>query len=231
CDGLIELTTLGEHLGEPSRRNRGRDRGRPEALGAQIALERDIPLEEGSRIAELASCEVRAAKTGCCDHLDRAVAEGARDCEGLLLVSKGPVVVAGAQTLDPHEGGDPPETVLVAKAPSEHLCLVEVIARARPIAEREERVAQVDADVDRLLGRLASLAQLAESDECLLEVGNGLPIGAMRHSPEPRLAQIDDCLFPQLSMQGVMSQPLDLLGNAHGRQALYGLDDAGMKGT
>jgi hypothetical protein len=63
CDGLIELTTLEEHLGEPCRRNRRRDGGRPNALGAQVALERDIPLEEGSRIAELASCEVCAANT------------------------------------------------------------------------------------------------------------------------------------------------------------------------
>ena len=56
-------------------------KGVPKALGAQVALERDVSLEEGGRVAELAPGGVREAQKGCGDHLDRAIAEGARDAQ------------------------------------------------------------------------------------------------------------------------------------------------------
>ena len=62
--------------------------------------------------------------------------------------SDGLVVVASGQALDHYEGGDPREPVLVAERPGEHLRLVEVVPHARLIAERVERVPEVDADVD-----------------------------------------------------------------------------------
>jgi hypothetical protein len=44
-DGLVEPAELGVHAGEMGPRDRQRDAGRPEALVAQVALERDVPLE------------------------------------------------------------------------------------------------------------------------------------------------------------------------------------------
>ena len=46
-DGLVEPAELGEHVGEVGPETRRLDDGRPEALGAQSALERDVPLEQG----------------------------------------------------------------------------------------------------------------------------------------------------------------------------------------
>ena len=166
-----------------------------------------------------------------CDHLDRAIAEGSRDAQGLLPESDGLVVVASDQALVHHEGGDPREPVLVAERPGERLRLVEVLPHARPIAEREERVPEVDADVDGQLGRLPGLGETAEGPERLLQVGNGLAVGCPRHGPEPRLAEIGDRLLPQLPAQGVMGQPLGLLGDALGREPLDGLGDAGVQGA
>ena len=193
-------------------RERRLDGGRPEALVAQVALERDVPLEEGDRISELAPGGVRHAQKGRGDHLDRAIAKGLRDAQGLLPESDGLVVVARVQALDHHEGGDPPEPALVAERPGQHLSLVEVVRHARPIAEREERVPEVEPDVDGQLGRLPALGEAAEGRERLLQVGNGLAIGGPRHGPKPRLAEIGDRLLPQLPAQGVMGQPLGLLG-------------------
>ena len=102
--------------------------------------------------------------------------------------------------------------------------------RAR-LAEREERVPEVDADVDGQLGRLPGLGETAEGPERLLQVGNGLAIGRPRHGPKPRLAEIGDRLLPQLPAQGVMGQPLGLLGDALGREPLDGLGDAGVQGA
>jgi len=89
----------------------------PEALQTQVTLERDVPLQQCNRVAELAPHEVRPAQNGRGDHLDRAIAEGARDAEGLPPESDGLVVVARGQALDHREGGDPPEPGLVAERP------------------------------------------------------------------------------------------------------------------
>jgi len=100
-----------------------------------------------------------------------------------------------------------------------------------PLAERDERVPEVDVDINGQLGRLPDLGETAEGLERRLQVGNGLAIGSPRQSPEPRLAEIGDRLLPQLSAQGVMGQPLGLLGEVLGREPLDGLGDAGVQGA
>jgi hypothetical protein len=82
-DGLVEPPELGEHVGKAGRRECRLAEGRPEALIAQVALERNIPLGEGGRVAELAAGSMRPAQIGRCDDLDRAIAEGARETQGL----------------------------------------------------------------------------------------------------------------------------------------------------
>jgi hypothetical protein len=86
--------------------------------------------------------------------------------------------------------------MLVAERPGEHLRLVEETPYARSIAERDERVPEVEADVDGQLGRLPGLGEVTESPEGLLQVGNGLPVGDPRHGAEPGLAKIRDRLLP-----------------------------------
>ena len=135
------------------------------------------------------------------------------------------------QALDHHEGGDPREPVLVAERPGEHLRRVEVLPHARQFAERVERVPEVEVDVDGQLGRLPGLGEAAEGPERLLQVGDGLAVGGPRHGPEPRLAEVRDRLLPQLPAQGVVGQPLGLLGDALGREPLEGLGDAGVQGA
>ena len=83
----------------------------------------------------------------------------------------------------------------------------------------------VSSVVSRVSGRWRSAA------ERLLQVGNGLAVGGPRHGPEPRLAEIGDRLLPQLPAQGVVGQPLGLLGDALGREPLEGLGDAGVEGA
>ena len=93
-DGLVEPAELGEHVGEVGLRERRLDDGRPEALGAQVALERDVPLEEAGRVAELAPGDVRHAQKGRGDHLGRAIAEGSARGSRPPARIYGPVVVA-----------------------------------------------------------------------------------------------------------------------------------------
>src|SRR5262245_24253705 len=93
-DRLVESAELGEHDGELGRRARRLDAGGAEALVAQVALESDVPLEQGGRVAELAAGGVRHAQEVRCDYLDRAIAEGWRDAQGFPAESDGHVVLA-----------------------------------------------------------------------------------------------------------------------------------------
>src|SRR5262245_65429464 len=136
---------------------------------AQLALERDVPLEQDGRVAELAPDGVRSSQVGRRDHLDRAIAEGSGEAQGFLPESDGPVVVAGGLALAHHEVGDQPEPVLVAEHPRESLGLAEVLAHARPLAERKERVPEVKPGVDGQLGRLPGRGETAEGLEYLRE--------------------------------------------------------------
>src|SRR5262249_8686322 len=108
------------------------------------------------------------------------------------------------------------KVALIAERPREPLRLVEVLAHARKVAERTERVLEVEPYIDGQLGRLPGLGQTAEGAERLFQVGNRLAVGRPRHGPEARLAKVGDRLFPQLATQGVMGKPLGLLGDALG---------------
>jgi hypothetical protein len=133
--------------------------------------------------------------------------------------------------LSHHKGGNSPEPTLVTEQPHEHLCLVEVFSHARPIPALVECAPHVNVDVDGQLGRLPGLGKMVEDLERLLQVSNGLPIGAPRHGSQPCLAEIGDRLFPQLAPHSVMCEPLGLLGDAFARELLYSLGDPGMQQT
>ena len=227
-DGRIELAKLVERFGKPGPRVRGLVDGCPKAFAAQVALECDVPFEEGDRLAEPAPNEVCEAEIGRCEHLDRAIAEGSCDGEGLLSETDCCVVVASDDALDRHEGGNPPQPVLIAKRPREHLRCMEVISHARSITERVERVSEIEVDIDGQLCCLPGIGQTAESHERLLQVSKSLTMGALPGGPQPRLAEIVDRLLPHLPAQGMMGQPLRLLGDALAKEPLDGLGDAGM---
>src|SRR5215470_5849045 len=112
------------------------DAGRPETLVAQVALERDDPLEEGGRVAELAARGMRWTQVDRCDDLDRAIADGSRDAQSFLPESDCFVVATVGHALIHHEVDDPPEPVIVTQRPGEPLGLAQVFLHARPFAER-----------------------------------------------------------------------------------------------
>src|SRR5262245_47866614 len=70
------------------------------------------------------------------------------------------VVVASGPPRVYHPGGDPPEPVLIAERPGEHLRLLEVIQHACPIAEREKRSPNLETNVDGQLASAAGLGQM-----------------------------------------------------------------------
>jgi hypothetical protein len=70
------------------------------------------------------------------------------------------------------------------------------------------------------------LGQITQRGKCLVEIRNGLAIGAACYGAKPRLAEIGDRLLPQFPVQGVVGQPLGLLGDALARKPLDRLGNA-----
>ncbi len=195
ADGLVESAELGEDFGEVGRRQRRLDGGCPEALVAQVALERGVPFEQGDRLPKLAEGRVRHAQEGR-GHHGRPIAEGSREGEGLLPKSDPLGVVAAVQALDHHERRDPRESVLVAERPRQHLRLAEVLPHARSLIEGKERVPEFEVNVDGQLGHLAALGEMTKGRERLLQAGGSLAVGGSPCSSQPRLSEIGNGFLP-----------------------------------
>src|SRR5206468_13004769 len=89
-----------------------------------------------------------------------------------------------------------------------------------PLAERVERGAEVEAEVEGLGDRVGILWQPPERVERLLEAGSRLAVGRAHESLGAGLAQVAHRLVPDLALPRVVRQPLYVLGQAIGVQAL-----------
>ena len=83
-------------------------------------------------------------------------------------------------------------------------------------------------DIDGQLCRLPGTGQTADSPKRLLQIRDGFSIRALGHGLQPRLAEIRDRFLPHLPAQGMVGQPLRLLGDPLAREPLNGLGNAGM---
>ena len=70
---------------------------------------------------------------------------------------------------------------------------------------------------------------MREGTERLLEVPHGLTVGRPRHGFSPRLPTVRQSLIPHLASQGMVGQPLDLLGQVVGIQRCHGVRDVRMQ--
>jgi hypothetical protein len=61
---------------------------------------------------------------------------------------------------------------------------------------------------------------MTQRSKCLLEIRDGIAMGTARHGAEPRLVEIGDRLLPQFAVQGMVGQPLGLLGDASSPEPL-----------
>src|SRR5262245_5279373 len=106
-----------------------------------------------------------------------------------------------------------------------------MLRHARPIAQREQRVPEIEPDVDGQLARLSGVGETADGCERLLQMGDGVAIGSSRDRAHTRVAKIAHGLVPQPTPQRVMRQSLGLLADALLLESLDRLDDAGVKGA
>src|SRR5262245_2652965 len=90
--------------------------------------------------------------------LERAIAE--RLADGFNSVGERArygCVAAREHVMAAHEGRDPPESALVVERPGNGLGFPEIHFDPSEFCQRVQRVSKIEADIDRLLQRLASL--------------------------------------------------------------------------
>ena len=180
-------------------------------------------------LAALALRHVRRAKIPVGDHLDGDVRLRLADGQGATSGLERRREVAGVHELDRLVVQRATEAALVAGGLRESFGLVEEGPHPSKLAERHERAAEVEAEVEGLGDRVGMLRQPPERVERLLEAGGRLAVGRAQEDLGAGLAQVAHRLVPDLALPRVVRQPLHVLDEAIGVQALDGGRHRGVK--
>src|SRR5712691_4232542 len=97
------------------------------------------------------------------------------------------------------------------------------------LAEWQERIAQAEAEIDRLLPCILTLREMLQRDQRLLEAPHCFSVSRAHGRLDAGLAAVHQGLLPYLSAQGMMRELLDLGGQAVGIERLDDVHDAGVE--
>src|SRR5216110_1632182 len=109
-------------------------------------------------------------------------------------------------------GGHLPEPALVTQRLRETLGPEEVVEEPRELAERNERTAQMEAEIDGLLGPHGALGEMPQRGERLLEERRRFSVGRAVDRLGTGLPQILDRLLPAFALKSMVAQPFEMLG-------------------
>ena len=203
-----------------------------EAVAPVVADEGDVAREQLRRTLVFAAVVERLAEVRGGGHAQARVVERFRQLQGAGArpPRSGRVAHAQAEMAGRVERALA-EPAAVAAPLRETLGLAQVLGQARELAEGQQRRAQVEAQVDRLLGALLAFRQAAERRQRALQDVGGLAVGGAAQGLDTRLPEIDDGAVPQAADEGVMREPLDQLQLAVRIDLLHGLEDPLVQGA
>src|SRR5262249_7938163 len=121
------------------------------------------------------------------------------------------------------------ESPLIAERTHQAFGFAEIAEGPLEFSERNECCSQVKAKIDSQLHPSAGLGQMPAGPEGLLEAAGRLPVGRSCQCLDASLPEIRDRLFPQLTPHGMVSQPLDVLGQPVRVGAFDGADNPGVQ--
>ncbi|HWN91597.1 MAG TPA: hypothetical protein VNQ15_09305, partial [Verrucomicrobiae bacterium] len=102
-----------------------------------------------------------------------------------------------------------PESPLIPERLRQAFGFTETAEDPLKFSERVERRSKVKAKIDGLLQPLASVGQMLQSHQRLLEARHCLLVGRARQCFGASLMEVRDRLLPQLTPHGMVGQPLD----------------------
>jgi hypothetical protein len=152
-----------------------------------------------------------------------------RNRQGTLTAREGVVWFACLRIMGGQKSRDPPQPVLVAQGLSEGCGFPQVDEDPPELAQRIDRTAQVEAEIDGLHVGIMPLGEMLQRIERLLEGPRRFMIGRLRHGPGAGLATVGYGLAPHLTPQGMMRQPVDLVDASVSVEGFETLDNLGMQ--
>ena len=120
--------------------------------------------------------------------------------------------------------------ILVAQGLGEPLRLAQIREDAITLSPLIEGMAQAKADIDGLLVTFATLGEVRQGPQRLLQARHRLPSGRAGHRLVARLAAVGDGLVPHLTPQGMVGQPFHLVGEPVGIALFDGRHNTGIRG-
>src|SRR5438552_898287 len=106
--------------------------------------------------------------------------------------------------MERHAGRNPSKPALIADPFSESFGLAKIVEDLRELSEGSERIAKVEPEIDPLLDGLATLGEMRDGTERLLEPRDCFAIGRTGGSFRPGLTAVGDGLVPYLSPEGTV---------------------------
>ena len=204
--------------------------GHAEPLPGRLADEQaEILTEEGQGLPVFGSGKVDLAEPGGRHYLQAVISDFAGNRERTLSPLDRLVLVAGQTEVVGQICRHPPKPALIGEGRRERLCFIETFADGPELAERLQRVTEFEPEIDRLLAQLATLGQVLDGGQGLVEPDHGFPVGRARECLRSRLPQVAGRPIPELGVPGVTSEPLNVLAQPLGIEALEGFHDPGME--
>ena len=121
-------------------------------------------------------------------------------------------MIAHDEEMCAHVGGDLPQPRLIVEGLGEAFSLAQGVEDAPKFSEWCEGIAQVEVQIDGLLTRLMPLWQVLQRSQGLLKAEHRLAVGRACYRLGTGLPEIGHGFVPDFTTQGVVRQPLDLLG-------------------
>ena len=121
------------------------------------------------------------------------------------------------------------QPALITKRLGKRFRLAQVSEEPPLLMEGMQRIAQVEAEINRLLARGAIVGEMLKGRQGLLKGLSRLPQGRALDRPGPGLATVGHSFVPHLATHSMVRQPVDLLGQAVGIQPLEGCHNADMQ--
>ena len=241
-DGLVKLERLipqGEALGKRAQLGQASDQPAPgeyreqeplKPLIAQLAGERGhVPLQDVDGLSIVAQGVVHLAEVEVRPRLERQFPKRHGNGVGALAGRQGAVIVAPYPEIVDHVDGGPPQAALVAQGLGEAFRVAQIVEEQPEFSERHQGLLQVKPEIDGLCQRVAVLGEVMQGHQRLLEGGHRLAVGRARQRPGPGLPAVGHGLVPHLAPEGMVRQPVDLLGEPLWRQPVEGFDNAGIE--
>ena len=171
-------------------------------------------LQQLGRPAEVADRIVYRPQVRGCLHLQGMVAERDREIEGLLARCYGVVVVARYRECIGPLGQHPSQPGPVVEHAGQGLGLAQKGAAPPMLSQLGQRASQREAEIDGQPPGVAVLGQVREGLEGLLEVDSRLAERGAIPGPGADLLAVGHGLTPHLRTHGMVSQALDMVGQA-----------------